>query len=273
MIIKKLSILTLVSTAPLLLQYSSPKKVMVSFEAFNNNTKYDLVAQQNNWNVEWSTQLGQYGYISDKESYSGEKSLRMRYPSNEQSGVGASWILPKQKEYYLSYWILFEENFDFDGSELSGGKLPGLGSAGLCSGGQSCDGNNGFSSRYMWRENGKAVLYLYHINKAGKYGDNLELRGIDGQNKYFQRGRWHHLVQRVRINDNQESNGEIEVWMDGEKVLSENNLKFVTNGLGVDRLFFSTFHGGSGEEWWPSEDVYAYFDDFVVSVRAEDVGL
>lgn len=249
--------------------------IAVSFENHADNTLYDRTAQQRDWDVEWSTQLDLYGYISTQAPHSGTKSLRLRYPSDRQSNVGASWIVPNRKEFYLSYWILFAQNFDFNGKYdwSSGGKLPGLGSQGLCNGGSSCDGNNGFSARYMWRENGRAVLYLYHMNKAGQYGDDIQLTGSDGRTKYFERGQWHNLVQRVKINDGDRSNGEIDVWMDREKVLSNRNFKFVTNGQGVNRVFFSTFHGGYGEAWWPSEDVYAYFDDFVVSNRAADVGL
>ena len=253
---------------------SHPSKIAVSFENHADNTIYNRAAQKQDWkNVEWSVELDQYGYISNQVPHSGTKSLRLRYPSNKQSNVGASWILPSQKEYYLSYWVLFASDFEFDGPKESGGKLPGLGSTGLCSGKKNCDGNNGFTSRYMWRKNGKAVLYLYHMNKAGDYGDDLVLQGRDGQDKYFQRGQWHNLIQRVRINDDTQSNGNLDVWMDGEKVLSRNNLKFVTNHQGVDRLYFSTFHGGSGKDWWPSKDVYAYFDDFVVSTKAADVGV
>ena len=257
------------NTVPLL------RPITVGFENHADNTRYDRTVQNQDWNVEWSTQLGEYGYISNQASHSGNKSLRLRYPSNKQSNVGASWILPSRKEYYMSYWILFAQNFDFNGKYdwSSGGKLPGLGSKGLCNGGGNCDGTNGFSSRYMWRENGRAVLYLYHMNKKGDYGDDLELIGQDGRTKYFQRGKWHNLIQRVRINDGDRSNGEIDVWMDKEKVLSQKDFKFVTNNRGVDRLFFSTFHGGYGEDWWPSEDVYAYFDDFVISTKASDVGL
>lgn len=248
-------------------------KIIFNFENHAENTKYNSVSQKQDGDLEWSNQLDLYGSISSKISHDGKKSLKLRYPSDVQSNVGASWILPSHKQYYLSYWVYFAPNFDFDGSKLSGGKLPGLGSQGLCSGGDECDGNNGFSSRYMWRENGKAVLYLYHMNKAGKYGDDLELIDQAAQVIEFQRGQWHHLVQRVRVNDDNKSNGEVDVWVDQEQVLSQKNLKFVTNGQGVDRLYFSTFHGGAGKEWWPSKDVYAYFDDFVISTKPFDVGL
>lgn len=274
--IKKPLILSLIAFIPVFaFYYTYPRKTEVGFESHVNNAKYDQLAQEEDWEVEWSTQLDQFGSISDEVFHTGNKSLKLLYPSTEQSNVGASWILPDQKEYYLSYRVWFAPDFDFNGKYdwSSGGKLPGLGSQGLCNGGNTCDGNNGFSSRYMWRENGKAILYLYHMDKAGKYGDDIELEGVDGQSRYFQRGKWHHLVQKVRINDVGQSNGTVDVWMDGEKVLSRDKLQFVTNNQGVNRLFFSAFHGGFGEDWWPSKDVYAYFDDFVISTRSRDVGL
>jgi hypothetical protein len=248
----------------------------VSFEQHSSNKKYTNSAQRSDWDVLWSedNKMSKYSSISDKVAHSGNKSLEMTYPSNAEGGGGAAWKVPAQKEYYLSYWINFGKNFDFDGPKYSGGKLPGLGGAGgLCSGGETPNGNNGFTSRYMWRENGKAVLYLYHMNQTGKWGDDFEFKGSDGKNKYFQPGKWHNLVQRVRINDGNQSNGEIDVWMDKEKVLSLDDLKFVTNNKGIDTVFFSTFHGGSGSNWWPEREVKANLDDFTVSTNAADVGL
>ena len=61
--------------------------------------------------------------------------------------------------------------------------------------------------------------------------------------------------------------------MDKEQVLDIDNLKLVTDNHKVDAVYFSSFHGGSDSEWWPENDVYAYFDDFVVSTNAADVGL
>jgi hypothetical protein len=61
--------------------------------------------------------------------------------------------------------------------------------------------------------------------------------------------------------------------MDKEKVLSLDDLKFVTNNKGIDTVFFSTFHGGSGSNWWPEREVKANLDDFIVSTNAADVGL
>ncbi len=251
----------------------SSSAISVGFEQHSPYTPYNNSAQSKDWKVAWSTQMDKYATISNQEAHSGSNSLQMSYPANAQSNAGAKWLVPNQQEYYLSYWVKFDGDFDFNGPKYSGGKLPGLGSGNLASGGQKPNGTNGFTSRYMWRQDGKATLYLYHMNQPGIYGEDVLLKGSDGKDKYFERGKWHNLVQRVKMNDGSSSNGEIDVWMDKEQVLSKDNLKFMTNNQGIDTMFFSTFHGGNGSDWWPEKEVNAHFDDFVVSTNAHDVGL
>ena len=251
----------------------SSNAISVGFENHANNTTYNNAAKSQDWDVAWSYQLDKYGTISNQEANSGNNSLKINYPANAQSNVGAKWQIPGQQEYYFSYSVKFEDGFDFDGSRHSGGKLPGLGSGDLASGGNKPNGNNGFTSRYMWREGGKAVVYLYHMDQPGTYGEDISLTGADGNDKYFERGQWHNMVQRVKANDGSQSNGELDVWMDGEQVLDMDGLRFMTNNQGIDTAYFSTFHGGYGSDWWPDHNVNAYFDDFVVSTNAADVGL
>ena len=252
----------------------SSNAISVGFENHANGTTYGTVTQREDWKSLWSVQMneGELASISNQEAHSGNNSLKIDYPANAQSNVGAQWQIPPQQEYYLSYWVKFDGNFDFDGARHSGGKLPGLGSGDLASGGNKPNGNNGFTSRYMWRENGKAVLYLYHMDQPDIWGEDISLTGADGSDKYFERGKWHNMIQRVKVNNGGQSNGEIDVWMDNEQVLDLDGLRF-TNGQGIDTTYFSTFHGGSGSDWWPEYDVNAYFDDFVVSTNAADVGL
>ena len=251
----------------------SSNAISVGFENHSSGTSYTNSAQSKDWDVDWSYQMDKYGTISNSESRSGDNSLQMMYPANAQSNAGAKWVVPNQKEYYLSYWVKFDNDFDFDGDKYSGGKLPGLGSGDLASGGNKPTGTNGFTSRYMWREGGQATLYLYHMDQPKTYGEDFLLKDSNGSQKYFERGQWHNMVQRVKVNDGSSSNGEVDVWMDGEQVLDLDNLRFMTNGGGIDTAYFSTFHGGNGSDWWPDKNDNAYFDDFVVSTEASDVGL
>ena len=258
--------------APKPFQLSS-NAISVGFENHANNTSYNNSAQGQDWDVAWSYQMDKYATISNQDAHSGNNSLRINYPANTQANTGAKWQIPGKQEYYFSYWLKFDGDFDFNGPRHSGGKLPGLGSGDLASGGNKPNGNNGFTSRYMWREDGKATLYLYHMDQPGTYGDDVSLTGADGNDKYFERGKWHNMVQRVKANDGSQSNGEVDVWMDGEQVLDLDGLKFMTGNQGIDTAYFSTFHGGSGSDWWPDHNVNASFDDFVVSTNAADVGL
>ncbi len=254
----------------------SSNAIEVGFKNHDNNTAYGSNAQSKDWNVNFSSDdMDKYAAISNEEAYSGNQSLKITYPDDTQLNAGAGWKIPDAKEYYLSYQVKFAKNFDFNGKYdwSSGGKLPGLGADDLWSGGMDSDGTKGFTSRPMWREDGRAILYLYHMDKPGQYGEDVLLKGSDGKENYFEPGKWHNITQRVRINDGNQSNGEVDVWMDQEQVLSRDNLQFVTNGQEIDTMFFNTFHGGSGSDWWPENDVNAYFDNFVVSTNAADVGL
>ncbi len=250
----------------------SKSAISVGFENHSSGTVYNNAAQSKDWKVDWSNQMDKFASISSSEARSGKNSLKMNYPNNEQSNAGAKWVIPEQQEYYFSYWVKFDKGFDFDGSKHSGGKLPGLGEGDLASGGTKPNGNNGFTSRYMWRKGGQATVYLYHMDQPGTYGEDVLLKGKDGKDKYFQPDKWHNLVQRVEVNDAGLANGEIDVWMDNEKVLDIDGLR-LNNGQGIDTAYFSTFHGGYGSDWWPGQSVNAHFDDFVVSTNAADVGL
>ncbi|QPH54235.1 glycoside hydrolase family 9 protein [Pontivivens ytuae] len=247
--------------------------IIVDFENHANGTRYDRATQDADWDIQFAGQTGQHAVVSSEDAVSGNNALKVTYPTNASQGLGSAYELPEEDEYYLSYWVKFEEGFDFDGDVHSGGKLPGLASEGWASGGATVDGTNGFTARYMWREDGEAELYLYHMDKASPWGDSYKFRGENGNPVKFQDGEWHQLVQRVKINSDNNRDGEIDVWMDGQQVLQLDGLRMVNDGSGIDSFYLSSFFGGSGPDWWPDRPVDAYFDDFIVSTNPADVGL
>ena len=207
--------------------------------------------------------------ITDSEhARSGVQSIRVFYPAStvgpSEGGHQAALLLEPEREYCLSYWLRFGEDFSWGGSE-QGGKLPGLGQGKLCSGGATCDGSNGFSARYMWREGGLAVLYLYHMDKPHKWGEDFTLLDSAGESFRFPRGEWIHLAQRVRINDGDTADGEVQVWVNGNEALKLDGLRFVSDGSSIDTFYFSTFHGGNTADWGPSNDSYLWIDDIAVT--------
>ena len=202
--------------------------------------------------------------VNDSEK---SKVLNVKYPKNtvgpQTNGSQFLKTLPsKSTDYYLDYYVKFEDGFDFK----KGGKLPGLTSGGdKYTGGTHPDNGEGWSARYMWLANGKMVVYLYYVEMDGQWGESVPM------NVNFQTGKWYRITQRIKLNSNRDANGILQVWVDGVMVVNRNNFVFRYDGLGlIDSFYFSTFHGGSTSDWAPSVDSYISFDKIIVSTDKPD---
>ncbi|MGL1887265.1 MAG: hypothetical protein OCD76_12195, partial [Reichenbachiella sp.] len=145
------------------------------FEAWNDNDEYTKSKwTSDGFSVSWVDGFNQARAVIDNSyAYDGNNSLRVAYPAGgvgtSQTGVQAPLAFNGRDEVWITYALRFSDTFSWGGSS-QGGKLPGLGSGNNCSGGDSCSGTNGFSARLMWRSGGRAVLYLYHMDKPEKWG-------------------------------------------------------------------------------------------------------
>ncbi len=243
--------------------------VKVDFESDSTGLNYDgaIWESQGFDNVSW-TNGSERATVVETYTHSGNKSLQVYYPAGgvgpQETGHQAPLGLTPGRKYYISYWLRFSQDFSW-GTSNEGGKLPGLAAGKKCSGGEYCDGTNGFTARFMWRKNGRAVLYLYHMDKPGKYGEDFSLINSVNDTMYFPKEQWVNITERVQINSGTNKDGEVQVWFNGEEVLNIKNLQFVSNGDMVDVFYFSTFHGGNDTTWSPQNDCYIWFDDIVVS--------
>lgn len=225
----------------------------------------------------WDNGLAARTIVDTTEHFSGNKSMRIMYPKGgygtSETGCQVQLRFNKIDEVFASYNLRFSDDFTW-GTTSYGGKLPGLGGGNNCSGGSNCDGTNGFSARFMWRTGGKAVLYLYHMDKPATYGEDVDLVYPDGSPVIFERGKWFHIAERVKVNSSADSyDGEVEVWVNGEQVLFRDGLRFVTNEDKVDNLYISTFHGGSDRTWAPTDTCYTWLDDIRIGTTYEDVAM
>lgn len=214
----------------------------------------------------WDNGLSARTKITDKKVTDGSKALEINYPKGgfgtSQTGTQVELQLPSDDEYYASYDVQFDENFSF-GGEYEGGKLPGLTSGKRCS--STCDGTDGFGTRYMWRRDGQIVLYLFHMDKEGEYGDDIPLVNPDGTKVKFEKGKWYNLKQHVKVNSAPDkSDGEITIWVNDVKVLEMKNIRLVSNDDGIDTFYMSSFHGGSTAKWAPLNDSKLYIDNIEI---------
>jgi hypothetical protein len=158
----------------------------------------------------------------------------------------------------LTYELKFDKNFDF----VKGGKLPGLYGGTGNTGGKIPNGHDGFSTRYIWKENGVGAIYAY-LPTSKTWGTAIGLGSWT-----FSVGRWHVLEQLVKLNTPGQADGVISIWYDRKLVHSETGLIFRdTKNLTIDGLLFSTFFGGNNASFATPASTNIRFRNFVMSSR------
>lgn len=242
---------------------------------------YDLGQwSQDGWSAPWQEGMSTRTWIDGYNfNHSGGKSLRVFYPKGKigpaDSGAQAPLQLTPGREYYLSYWVRFSSDFSWGTTEYAGKVGIGLAGGASCSGGQVCDGYNGFSSRMIWRSGGKAAIYYYHMGHEGQYGDYVDLKNASGTVINYPRGQWINLVQRLKVNTvsggSANPDGEIDIWYNGTQAATIRGLRLVRNADLVDRAYFSSFFGGATTSFAPTNDSYIWYDDLKVSTQRSDV--
>lgn len=221
----------------------------------------------------------------------GKRALKAHYPKgsytfghNPQGGFSfyapghESVDLTQAKEATFGYSVFFPNGFD----PVLGGKLPGFYGgdnaevATSCSGGRRDD--RCFSVRLMWRAKGAGEFYTYlppgasanqrlcsvkpssHCNP--EYGASVGTGAFR-----FPNGQWTTVSERVRLNDVGQSNGEIELFVNGKSVIKVDGLVLRTSGAGRLRgIQMQTFFGGSKPQFASTKDQDVYFSDFSVAV-------
>jgi hypothetical protein len=224
------------------------------------------------WTAPWELGMGNRTAVTTEPVHSGAKALRVFYPKGkigpEDSGAQAPFALTPERELYMSQWVRFSPDFSFGTTSFAGKVGVGLAGGRACSGGQVCDGTNGFSSRFIWLSGGRAGIYYYSMDHSDTYGDSEELKP-GGTVLRWPSDRWVNVVQRVRVNTvtggQANADGELRVWVDGVPAATVEGLRFVTNGDLIDKAYFSSFAGGADTAFAPTVDSYVYYDDLEVS--------
>ncbi len=191
-------------------------------------------------------------------------SLRQRFiPSDEGSErVVANIRVEARTTYELKQSIFFEEGFDWGGEVQSGKFGFGFGGGSAPTGGTTDE--DGFTARLAWRgrednTTADATLYLYSADRTMNlpYGDEIKI-----PNFVIPIGEWFDVKLRLTVNSEHElADGVITVHLNDELLLERENIQWQTAGDKpvIDRLIFSSFHGGNSTAWSPSEVVYAQF--------------
>ena len=211
-------------------------------------------------------------------------SLEFKMPAGvagwHQSGALAMMTFDRQGTTYwdttAEYDFRFSSEFDF----AQGGKLPGLGAGIIASGGvhPKDDASLGYTARFMWRRDGKIVLYLYAINSDGwvdpysevMYGEDIQLKYVygsrAGDDVVAVPDTWYHIKQQIMMNDPGIANGIMKVWINNALVLDKRDIMYRGadhQHLRTDNLYLLSFPGGGNTPEYISRNDRSVFIDNV----------
>lgn len=155
----------------------------------------------------------------------------------------------------LTYELKFDNNFNF----VKGGKLPGLYGGVGNTGGKIPTGYDGFSTRFIWKEQGVGAMYAY-LPSSQTWGTAI------GRGAWvFTVGQWQTLEQLVQLNTPGRADGAISIWHNGQLVVTQSGLVFrLDRRLKVDGLLFSTFFGGNNASFATPVNTNIQFRNFVM---------
>ncbi|MFP4172771.1 MAG: polysaccharide lyase [Candidatus Hydrogenedentota bacterium] len=205
--------------------------------------------------------------IAEGEGVDGSTGLRADYVGFDEGSeriVVRHSLEREMAEATLSYDVKFPEEFQF----VRGGKLHGLGPESPVTGGHDREPHR-WSARVTFSGDDSVRTYVYDQTEDVTYGV-----GRSPDNGFtFSREQYHAVSMHMKLNDPDEANGFVHIYVDGDRVVSHDNLRI--RGTGgeetlIQNFLFSTFHGGSGPQWAPVDEdgeyttVHAYFDNFAV---------
>ena len=216
--------------------------------------------------------------VQGGDTAGGGKAIRVVYPANSlgPSGTngnpagGAQWKASfggRADTLFARYRILVPDGFGW----VKGGKLPGLCGSQCNTGGNPPTGRDGWSARLMWRAGGVLVQYVYHAGQEGTYGADLVWKR-NGAPLAIETGKWHEVQVRICLNTPGtgggpgRADGRVTGWYDGVLAIDTAGFRFRDlDTMHIDKFYFSTFFGGSSNDFRPTKDERIFFDDFAVS--------
>jgi len=171
-------------------------------------------------------------------------------------------------EATASYLMRFAQDF----RPAQGGKMPGFaGTYGVAGwGNHISNGSNGWSARSMHypSPNGEPIrlaslCYLANMKERG--GKSQFYDWHESGVPRFERDRWYHIIQYVRMNSVVDgkgvADGVLRVYVDGKLAVNQTKVVYRnTEDLKIDRFWFDVYYGGDPAP----HDMHLFIDEVVI---------
>ena len=131
--------------------------------------------------------------------------------------------------------------------------------------GRRPNGHDKFSARVSIDRSQELHVYYYHPNQRGGWGDRAYCDGFFCSAS-LETGKGHCLELMLRPNTPRQNDGELAVWLDNERVIHLNTLRFRdSDAVKIRRFVIENYYGGGGRWNTSPQDQNTYIDNFVVS--------
>jgi CubicO group peptidase (beta-lactamase class C family) len=112
-------------------------------------------------------------------------------------------------------------------------------------------------------------FYSYHMDKKGPWGDNYEIQ----KRTPIEVGSWHCIERHIRltsvVNGQAIADGLEELWIDGERSIRKEGLRFRRSPtLKVTLFSLETYYHGLPAEFGEANPIKVYFDNVVIARRS-----
>ena len=82
--------------------------------------------------------------------------------------------------------------------------------------------DRGFSTRLMWRDEGRMVTYAYYPDKPKSIRCGEDWKW----SQKIQDGVWNHIRMWSKLNTPGEADGEYKAWLNGDEVLHQTGIRY-----------------------------------------------
>ena len=268
----------------------------ISFDHIRAGARYSKTELKTDFNLAYSKGFLDGDEVSNRAAVDYYESrdpngvsLKVRFPKGKlktaDSGVDTRIDLEgvfnnntfQSEDLYLSYWVKFSANFEFD---KCGGKLPSLGGSTFNS------SQDRWKGRIMWRKGGSIQFYMELPDSSFTASDEERFWGervTDGSGicdfeytPFLSTPGWHNIELHYKFETPGQNDGLFEGWVDGQNFNSINASVFKNYrpkgtsraNITINTILLSAFLGGSDlNDYAPTEDIFAWFDEFRVSTQ------
>lgn len=207
------------------------------------------------WNkAVWQAPISRHFTDVPANVHGGQRAVEFVLPQGSKYGHGATKRFAKGYDVlFVRYYVKFDKDVDFYNSAHDGVSISAIAPEIKRRPGVRADGRNYFSASldtWRWRKArkppsppGEWVIYSYHPDQRGDYGDNFYPRP-----KFMvQRNRWYCCELMLKANTPGKRDGHTAFWVDGRLVGSFPELRLRdVDSLKINQITI-TFYIGNNE--------------------------